>query len=275
MARHTACRGKFVVARLAGALMLAGCGAQLPESFSPQLARPASQPAAAPDDEPAAMFSISGRIRVSHAERDAESALQLEASSTQARVRFVRQLGRASAAAVKLLFDHTTTECVGRLGVDRPPRTCALEVSGEALKATPGGWLAPSDARIKVDVRTIDHALETLDRVRLVSFRYDDACRAANPAVADRRYLDVLAQEFRDVFPEWVRASNELLPGGERLLLVDTYPLVIYSAAAVQELHRQVRHQADEIAALRGETAVLRARIAQMEARLDAETIER
>ena len=36
-----------------------------------------------------------------------------------------------------------------------------------------------------------------------------------------------------------VKSSGETLPDGSPILQVDTYPLTIYSAAAVQELHRE------------------------------------
>ena len=49
----------------------------------------------------------------------------------------------------------------------------------------------------------------------------------------------LLAQEFAKVFPDDVKSSGEKLPDGSPILQVDTYPLTIYSAAAVQELHRE------------------------------------
>jgi hypothetical protein len=49
----------------------------------------------------------------------------------------------------------------------------------------------------------------------------------------------VIAQEFQQVFPDEVKGSGEILPDGSEVLHVDTYPLTIYSAAAIQELHRE------------------------------------
>ena len=72
-----------------------------------------------------------------------------------------------------------------------------------------------------------------------MDFRYSDAYRASHPAVEDRRYPNVIAQEFAKVFPDDVKSSGEKLPDGSAILQVDTYPLTIYSAAAVQELHRE------------------------------------
>jgi len=67
-------------------------------------------------------------------------------------------------------------------------------------------------------------------------------------------YPNVIAQEFAKIFPNDVKGSGETLPDGSEILQVDTYPLTIYSAAAVQELHR--------------ENQLLRGKIAGLEERL-------
>jgi hypothetical protein len=139
----------------------------------------------------------------------------------------------------------------GRVGIERSPTANALEVSGNASKDVAGSWIANSDARIKTDIATVTNALDTLSQVRLVSFRYNDEYRATHPAVADRRYLNVLAQEFQKVFPEHVHGSGERLANGEEILQVDPWPLTIYSAAAVQELNRKVEQKETEIVELK------------------------
>lgn len=127
----------------------------------------------------------------------------------------------------------------GSLGVKRSPAANTLEVEGSASKTTAGNWLANSDRRIKTDIRPVENALETLDRVRLVGFHYTEDYLRAHPGLEDRTYLNVIAQEFAEVFPEHVRSSGEKLADGSEILQVDTYPLTIYSAAAVQELRRE------------------------------------
>jgi hypothetical protein len=127
----------------------------------------------------------------------------------------------------------------GKVGIRRTPAVHSLEVEGNASKTTASNWLANSDRRIKTDVATLTGALEKLDRVRLVDFRYTEDYRKAHPGIEDRRYLNVIAQEFAEVFPEHVGESGEFLADGSPVLQVDTYPLTIYSAAAVQELHRE------------------------------------
>jgi hypothetical protein len=135
----------------------------------------------------------------------------------------------------------------GRVGIGRTPSANALEVSGNASKDVAGSWLANSDARIKTDIATVTNALETLARVRPVSFRYTETYRAAHPGIKDRAYLNVVAQEFQQVFPDAVQSSGEYLPDGSEILQVDTYPLTIYSAAAVQELGQKLDEKDAEI----------------------------
>jgi hypothetical protein len=135
----------------------------------------------------------------------------------------------------------------GRVGIGRSPTANALEVSGNASKDVAGSWLANSDARIKTDIVTVTNALDTLNKVRLVSFRYNDEYRATHPALADRRYLNVLAQEFQKVFPDHIQGSGERLANGEEILQVDPWPLTIYSAAAVQELNQKLEEKDVEI----------------------------
>ena len=160
-----------------------------------------------------------------------------------------------------------TLDGVGRLGIGRVPTANLLEVEGNASKTTAGSWLANSDARIKTDVATVTNALETLDRIRLVRFRYTQDYRAGHSAIDDHSYLNVVAQEFAQVFPDYVKDSGEKLPDGSGILQADTYPLTIYSAAAVQELKRKVEFENTE---LRDELKQKETEITELKGRLDA-----
>jgi hypothetical protein len=138
----------------------------------------------------------------------------------------------------------------GRTGIGRFPAVNNLELEGTASKTTAGSWTANSDRRIKASVSTISDALETLERVHPVSFEYTDDYRAQHPTIEARRYVNVIAQEFAQVFPHDVRGGGDVLPNGEEILQADTYPLTIYSVAAIQELNRRLRDQESKIAAL-------------------------
>jgi hypothetical protein len=163
--------------------------------------------------------------QVTHIAAGASHALALRADNITAQVALLDQ-------------DNVFT---GKVAIGLTPGTHALEVNGNAWKSTAGGWLANSDRRIKTEIESINGALETLDQVRLVDFRYTGDYLAAHPEIEDRRYPNVIAQEFAQVFPDDVKSSGEKLSDGSEILRVDTYPLTIYSAAAIQELHRENR----------------------------------
>ena len=170
---------------------------------------------------------------VTHIAAGASHALALRADSIPAQV-------------ARLDQDNVFT---GKVGIGRTPAVNDLEVAGNASKSTAGSWLANSDRRIKTEIESITGALEKLDQVRLVDFRYTDYHLAAHPEIEDRRYPNVIAQEFQQVFPDDVKGSGERLPDGSEILQVDTYPLTIYTAAAVQELHRENQALKQQISA--------------------------
>ena len=157
----------------------------------------------------------------------------------------------------------------GKVGIGRLPDDATgnvLEVNGSASKSAAGSWLANSDARIKRQVAPIASALDTLMRVRPVTFRYTPEYLAQHPELADQRYYNVIAQEFAQVFPDAVTTSGERVPGaakaaaGAKVLQVDTYPALITALAAIQEL--AVRNER-----LEQRNAELEARVVRLERR--------
>lgn len=153
----------------------------------------------------------------------------------------------------------------GDVGIKRSPAANDLEVEGTASKTAAGSWLANSDARIKQDIQPVGDALKVLSRVRLVSFRYTDDYQRSHPSLENRRYLNVVAQEFREVFPDHVKSSGETLPDGSEILQVDTYPLTIYSAAAIQELNGQLKQLQGEMKRRDAENEALKQRLEKLE----------
>jgi len=148
----------------------------------------------------------------------------------------------------------------GRVGVLRAPTTNALEVSGNASKTTAGDWLANSDKAIKTGVRSITGALEVISRLRPVAFRYTDDYKTGHPSIKDQDYYNYIAQEFREVFPEWVQDSGE-----DGLLQMDAYPASVYSVAAIQELHELVQEKDCEIETLVSEFSNLKSQISEFQ----------
>jgi len=126
-----------------------------------------------------------------------------------------------------LVFLVTTN----KVGVGREPTVNALEVEGTASKTTSGSWLANSDARIKTEVAPLTGALDVISRLVPVQFRYTEAYRAQHPSIEDITYFNYVAQEYRAVFPDYVKDSGE-----DGILQIDTHPAVVYAVAAIQEL---------------------------------------
>jgi hypothetical protein len=157
----------------------------------------------------------------------------------------------------------------GRVGIGRTPLTNALEVAGNASKTSSGSWLANSDARIKTEVESLTNALDTLMRIRPVSYRYTPEYRARHEVIENRRYFNVLAQEFAEVFPDAVQSSRETIPGSdtEEILQVDIHPATITTIAAVQELNIQLEQQVEALNSLNRE---LEQRLDEHEARFEA-----
>ncbi len=220
---------------------------------------------------------LTGPLAVQTATSDASATatFRLQANGGHDwQLRSITGFGGQSPAGALRFVDNTTSVTAltilgdGKAGFGRVPTFNGLEVEGSASKMFAGDWASNSDRRIKLDIRTLDHALETLDRVRLVDFRYTPEYRSAHPGIVDRRYLNVIAQEFAEVFPEHVTSSGEKLPDGSEILQVDTYPLTIYSAAAVQELHGKLKEKDAEIAALKAQLAAQAEKDRAIEARL-------
>lgn len=188
------------------------------------------------------------------------------------------RLGVHSAADVLTTSDIaaiTVPRNTGQVGILRTPATNALEVEGNTSKTVAGSWLANSDARIKKQIAPVEHAIDTLLRIRPVTFRYNEDYRAAHPSIADQRYYNVVAQEFAEVFPDAVRSSGELVTGTKaarenEILQVDIHPALITTIAAAQELAVNADAQAERIERLEADNARLRERLDRIERQLTA-----
>jgi hypothetical protein len=167
----------------------------------------------------------------------------------------------------QLVIDNSNTAtplisgdfAANRVGLNRVATANTLEVGGEASKLTAGAWAANSDRRIKADIQPVEGGLATLLRVRPVRFRYSAEWLRRNPGIRDRVYYNVIAQEYREVFPDDVKGSGEYLEaGGEEILQVDTYSSQMVTIRAVQEL-------AAEVEALKKENSVLKSKLGEMD----------
>jgi hypothetical protein len=143
-----------------------------------------------------------------------------------------------------IIFDINTSQFVvngdtGRVGIGRTPTANILEVGGDASKTTAGDWLANSDSTIKTEIHTIDGALDRINKVRLVSFKYKDEYKLLNPSIKDKFYQNVIAQEYQEIYPDYVYQSGDIFED-KNILQVDTNPMYIDAVASIQQLSAQI-----------------------------------
>jgi hypothetical protein len=138
-----------------------------------------------------------------------------------------------------------------KVGIDRTPTVNSLEVEGNASKTTAGSWLANSDRRLKTDIQEVQGALEVIDRLRPVKFRYNPEFFKKHPGTRDISYYNYIAQEYQQVFPDSVQDD------GEGYLQLDTHNAGVYSVAAIQELHQALKQKDAQIARLEKQVQTL------------------
>lgn len=153
------------------------------------------------------------------------------------------------------------------VGIARTPAANRFEVNGNASKTVAGDWLANSDQRIKTDIQTVADGIETLKKIRPVTFRYSDQWRRQHPEIQNKVYYNFIAQEYQQVFPESVQSSGEFIDGDSKeVLQIDTYNAQIVSIKAVQELIEKVER-------LEKENQQVKQDRDQMQAKLVAEQV--
>jgi len=122
----------------------------------------------------------------------------------------------------------------------------ALELGGEASKTTAGSWLANSDQNIKTQINTVSGSLDRINKIRLVSFKYKDAYKQNRPSIEDKFYVNVIAQEFQEIYPDAVTETNDIFED-KKILQVDTHQMNIDAVASIQELHKIIQSQQSQI----------------------------
>ncbi len=145
----------------------------------------------------------------------------------------------------------TTLKGLQTLGIATNAVGFNLAVAGTAAKTNGGSWAVLSDARRKKDIEDLDGALDQLLALRGVTFEY----KPGTPLTTPGRHIGMIAQEVREVFPEWV---DELETGD----LAVTYRG--FEALTVEAL-RELREEKDvEIAALQQQVDELKQLVAQL-----------
>lgn len=158
----------------------------------------------------------------------------------------------------------------GSVGIGRTSTANKLEVEGTASKTTAGDWAANSDRRIKTDIQSVDHALETISKLRPVTFKYTEEYKQDRPSIEDKYYYNFIAQEYMEVFPTAVKGSGEYLDEDEEdeILQLDGHNAQIVAIKAIQELKAENDELKAENDARQIEIEDLKGRLASIEERV-------
>jgi hypothetical protein len=152
--------------------------------------------------------------------------------------------------------DRMVVESSGEVGIATVSPAFTLHVNGSAGKPGGGSWTNSSDMRLKKNVMNLESALQSLLKLRGVTFEYKDP-KAINEL--DGQRIGVIAQEVEKVFPDWVEDRE------------DGYKTVTFRGfeALTVEALRELRTEKDQqIAKLNAEKD---AEISQLKAEHDAE----
>ncbi|HLW71301.1 MAG TPA: tail fiber domain-containing protein [Candidatus Binataceae bacterium] len=161
---------------------------------------------------------------------------------------------RQNGTSIRLGISPAGNVIVGPSEADLPgaPANAVLQVAGDAFKAAGGTQWAPSDARVKQDVRDLEAGLTQLRQVRPVRFRYNGL--AGTPA--GREGVGVLGQEIEKVFPETIRLTSCILNGEahfDDFRIFDGSALTYVLINAVKELAQKVDQLEEALAEARTE----------------------
>ncbi len=142
----------------------------------------------------------------------------------------------------------------GNVGIGTTSPGYKLDVAGSAHASS---FPTSSDARLKTNVTQLTDVLEKLEKVRGVSFDWNELYESLGRSTGHRE-IGVIAQEVEAVFPELVTAWDD-----EDYMAVDYGRLTGVLIEAVKELRAE---KDAEIAALKQQNADLEGRVATLEA---------
>ena len=129
--------------------------------------------------------------------------------------------------------------------------------SGAVYRHGGGSYFdTPSDRQLKRDIHPILGALDTVARLNPVRFHYTEEHLAKSGGNQDYERFGVVAQEYREVFPDYVSQ------GPDGYLSVRADPLNFVAIAAIKELDARLKaaetRQSEALAAKDREIATLR-----------------
>jgi hypothetical protein len=117
-----------------------------------------------------------------------------------------------------------------------------LQVNGSAAKPGGGSWSDSSDARLKKDIKTIENALDKINKLNPVNFEWINPEEHHN----QNNISGFIAQEIKEVFPDFINEVNpvgkdkDIVGENEKIYaLTLSFKFDAYLVKAIQELCQQ------------------------------------
>ncbi len=155
----------------------------------------------------------------------------------------------------------------GNVGIGTPNPVFPLDVAGAAHASS---FVTSSDARLKANVAPLLHALEKLQKVRGVSFDWNEAYQSLGRSTG-RKEIGVIAQEVEAVFPElvtrWGDKGYRAVDYGRLtgVLIEAIKELRAEKEAQIKPLESQIVAQQQQITALQEQKAAFAHRLTALE----------
>jgi hypothetical protein len=165
---------------------------------------------------------------------DATDGIQWELQST-----VIGSLGALNVTNVDSFTNLLTILGNGRVGIRTTAPAALLHVNGDAGNNT-GVWSNLSDRRLKKDIEPIQGALETVNGLQGVSFRWKDAEKDAQFG----RVRGLIAQDVEKVLPEWIKTDPD---GYKRLEPIGIDALLIEAIKESKAENEQLRRELNDL----------------------------
>lgn len=132
----------------------------------------------------------------------------------------------------------------GQVGINTLTPGWDLEVNGTAAKPGGGSWINASDRRLKRNINSFEQGLETLLKIRPVSYQYN----ALSGFDSSKTHIGVVAQELQKIAPYMV---EEYERENGTLLAVDSSAMTFLLINSVQSQQKQIKTLRQDIAELK------------------------
>ena len=138
-----------------------------------------------------------------------------------------------------------------------------IYVNGIAYNPSSTLWTVSSDKRFKKDITTLSDGLSVINRLRPVSFYWNDLYKSKHEVVKDHIQYNFIAQEFEKVFP------NSVSKDDDGYLQVDLHNLTPFLVKAVQEQQNLIEELNNKIDELENQNSVLTQQNKVFEVKID------